>query len=187
MIHLITLLLIYFLAGAKNGSYYAKRDGDNMTWVLGIFILWGFYVLSMDRVWLIFPMVGVLLWQVQIYVQNNGQGVHLSDRVFDVVVRGGMILCGADIFMLVLSSWATVTVFKIPINLYIGRKAIEAVDGTDNPDGTSVDIWILGRQFHLPRVSNGWVTLGLGVIGILTTIMLWQLGISFRLEDIWQI
>ena len=131
MIHLITLLMIYALAGAKNGSYYARRDTDNMMRVLGIFILWGFYVLSMDKAWLIFPVVGVLLWQVMIYVQNNGQGVHLSDRIFDIVVRGGMILCGADILMLVLTSFATVTVFKIPINLYIKKPAINKIDSTD--------------------------------------------------------
>lgn len=181
MIHLIVLLGLYFLAGAKNGSYYAKRDGDNMTWVLGIFIFWGFYVLSAGKVWLIFPMCLVLLWQTMIYVQNNGQGVHLSDRVLDIVVRGGMILCGADIFMLVLTSFATVTAFKIPINLYIGRNWIEAVDGTDNPNGRTVDIWIFGRQWHIPRVSNGWVTLGLGVIGILVWFILLQLGITWQI------
>lgn len=182
MIHLIVLLGLYFLAGAKNGSYYAKRDNHNMMWVLGIFILWGFYVLSMDRIWLIFPVVGVLLWQVQVYVQNNGQGVHLSDRALDLVIRGGMILCGADILMLVLTSFATVTLFKIPINLYIGRNWIEAVDGTNDDTGRTVDIWIFGKQYHIPRLlPNGWHQLLVGGIGILVWFILLQLGITWQI------
>lgn len=181
MIHLIVLLGLYALAGAKNGSYYARKEEQNMMWVLGIFILWGFYVLSADKIWLMFPMVLLLLWQVIIYVQNDGRGIHLSDRAFDVVVRGGMILCGADILMLVLTSWATVTVFKIPINLYIGRNWIEKVDGTDNPDGRTVDLWIFGRQWHVPRVSDGRVTLMLGVVGVLVWFILLQLGITWQI------
>jgi len=182
MIDFIFLQIIFFLAGAKNGSYYAQKAEHNMWWILSIFILAGFYILSHDIIWLIFPLLTVLFWQVIVFEKNLGKQIHLSDRALSMTLRGIMVFCGANLIMMVLSSFLTMVAFKMPINLYIGRKPIEVVDGTDNPTGKTVDIWIFGKQYHIPRVSNGYVQLALGVLGTIIWVVLEYYGITLKIK-----
>lgn len=182
MIDFIFLQIVFFLAGAKNGSYYARKTEHNMWWILSIFIVTGFYVLYNDKIWLILPILGALLWQVMVFEKNIGKQIHLSDRVLSFTIRGSMVLCGANLIMMVLSSFLTMVAFKMPINLYIGRKPIEAVDGTDDPTGKTVDIWIFGKQYHIPRLSNGYHQLALGIAGTIVWLVLEYYGIALKIK-----
>lgn len=92
-----------------------------------------------------------------------------------------MVICGADILMMVLSTYLTEVSFKLGINLEIGRKAIEKIDGTNDPTGKTVDFWLWGKQYHVPRISNGYTQLYLGIAGTLLWLVLYQLGITLTL------
>ena len=84
-----------------------------------------------------------------------------------------------DLYLMILSTYWIETVFKAPINLFIGRKVIERIDGTDDPTGKTVNFYLLGKEYKVPRVSNGYTKLYLGIIGLLVWAILYQLGITF--------
>lgn len=177
MTHLIFVHLLFLIAGAKNGSYYAGRSYDNLNYLLLLWILLGGYVLYYDQTWLVIPIAGVMWWQGLIFTRGLNKQIHTGEYVLGAVMRGSMWICGTDIWMLILTSYSTDTLFKAPINLYIGRKWVERVDGTDDPSGRTVNFYLFGREFKVPRIANGHIRLMLGIIGILAWLLLYQLGI----------
>jgi len=122
-----------------------------------------------------------LYWQLHIFSHDLGKQIHLSEYFVGFSIRLLLILCGADILMLILSTYWVETMFKAPINLFIGRKAIEKIDSTDDVTGKTVNFYLLGKEYKVPRVSNGYTKLYLGIIGLLIWGILYQLNITFIL------
>jgi hypothetical protein len=88
------------------------------------------------------------------------------------------ILLGADLLMYPLTGMlVNILAFKGPINYYIGRDWIEAKDGTDDESGKTLGFPTPWGFFKRPRVSNGWMAVGLGVVLLLAWLLLPRINI----------
>lgn len=184
MIHLTFLLLSKLIAGGKNGAYYANNRIERniyMIWLLCAFIP---YALAFTNPIYILPMFLILAWQYWIFENNKGKQIHLSENVLSGYTRLVMLLGGASIPMMVLTTGLQMVAFKMPINVYIGRNLLERVDGTNNATGKTYNVWIGKHEFHIPRISNGYTQLYLGIIGLGVWLILLELGLDFTLFDI---
>ena len=181
LLNLLFLIAVFTVAGFKNGFYYSRKMDKNLMAILTIFILCGFYILTFDKIWLLFLILPPLVWQAIVFDRGINKDIHLSEYFVSFSIRAMMIICGSDILMMVLSTFLIETAFKLGINLEIGRRWIEKTDGTNDPTGKTVDFWLWGKQYHVPRVSNGYTKLYLGIAGTLLWLALYQLGITLTL------
>lgn len=190
MIYLALFLICKLIAGAKNGSYYARKMTANATYL----ILYAVFVALVSILFLdvkywayisasYFVLSVLVIWQYVIFNTHQSKQIHLSESLLSLTTRLIFIFCGMDILLMILTSWLQDTFFKAPINLYIGRKIIEPIDGTNDPSGKTYDIWLGNYQINIPRISNGYIAFYLGCFGLGIWLLLSMLGYSFTLND----
>jgi hypothetical protein len=176
---LLILSVLFALCGAKNVSYYVRNYSLNFL-IIALLMVLCFIIAYWYNVGYMAYIVAIFLyWQLHIFSHDLGKQIHLSEYFVSFSIRALLVLCGADILMLILSTYWIETVFKAPINLFIGRKIIEKIDSTDDPTGKTVNFYLLGKEYKVPRISNGYTKLYLGIIGLLIWGVLYQLGITF--------
>jgi len=176
---LLILSVLFAFCGAKNGSYYAKNYSLNFFIIALIMVLCFILAYWYSVPYMAYIIAIFLYWQLHIFAHDLGKDIHLSEYFVSFSIRGLLFLAGMDLYLMILSTYWIETVFKAPINLFIGRKVIERIDGTNDNTGKTVDFWLFGKQYHVPRVSNGYTKLYLGIIGLLLWGVLYQLGITF--------
>jgi hypothetical protein len=184
MIHLTFLLLSKLIAGGKNGAYYANNRIERniyMIWLICAFIP---YSITFTEPIYILPFMAIIIWQYWIFENNISKQIHLSENVLSGYTRFIMILSGASIPMMILTTGLQMVAFKMPINAYIGRDLIEKIDGTNDDTGKTYNVWIGKYEFHIPRISNGFAQLYSGIIGFGIWLILIELGLDFTLADI---
>jgi hypothetical protein len=176
---LIILSVLFIGTGAKNGSYYARKYWINFLIIVLLMIMCFMLAYFYAVPYMAYICTLFLYWQLHIFSHDLGKQIHLSEYFVGFSIRLLLFLIGMDLYLMLLSTYWIETVFKAPINLFIGRKAIERIDGTNDDTGKTVDFWLFGKQYNVPRVSNGYTKLYLGIIGLLIWAILYQLGITF--------
>ena len=201
MIHFLILCITFFLLGLKNGSYYGKKEKITMLtfgllWILLMFYT-GYFIDSKLIEFLVqIVITSALIQQFFIFHKNEGHRIHWTEYTLGLFIRLGFVMSGADIIMLVMTSWFTDTIFKMPINYYVGRNLIEKVDGTDDNSGKSVGTftpkWLrkifpfLKEFYAVPRTfSNGFNKLYVGLVCVFIWLVLYyDYNIRFGIENI---
>lgn len=185
MIHLTFILLFKLIEGAKNGAFYDNNRLERNIYMIWLLLITIAYAISfINPLWLI-PFVLILVWQYIIFEKDWGKQIHLSENVLSSYMRVIMVLANASIPMMILTTTLQMVCFKLPINAYIGRNLLEKVDGTNDVTGKTYNIWIGKYEFHVPRISNGYIQLYLGIAGLLAWFVLLQLGYTFSIVDIY--
>lgn len=173
MIHLLFYTLNRFFSGAKNGAWYAGDKNVHNIWTVCLLLwtmIYPWFVVDDWRVWFgIVPVLvhgGMWIWGMKKYL-------HLWEQVGAVIFMAYGILIGADLLLYPLSGiLVNILAFKGPINYYIGRKWVEAKDGTDDPTGKTIGYPTPWGEFKVPRVANGWVQVWGGLVLMLAWLLL---------------
>lgn len=182
MIHLAFLLLFKVIEGAKNGAYYDNNRLERNIYMIWLLLITIAYAISfINPLWLI-PFALILVWQYFIFEKDWGKQIHLSENVLSTYMRVIMVLSNASIPMMVLTTTLQMVCFKFPINAYIGRNLLEKVDSTNDVTGKTYNVWIGKYEFHIPRISNGYTQLYLGIIGFLVWLVLVKFNLDFNLS-----
>ena len=179
MIHLLFYTLNRFFSGAKNGAWYAGKEDMHNIWTLCMILCTVIYPFFVAEHWW---QVGLVVMPVMVFIGMWEMGMerylHLWESVGATVFMGYGILLGADLLMYPLTGMlVNILAFKGPINYYIGRDWIEANDGTDDESGKTLGFPTPWGFFKRPRVSNGWVAVGLGMVLILAWLLLPRINI----------
>ena len=185
MIHLTFILLFKLIEGAKNGAYYANNRLECVIYQIWLLCITLVYNIAFQQPVMVFVILPIMIWQYIVFEYNLGKQIHSSEQFLDIALRVFMFFAGADLFMLILTTYLQNVFFKAPINIYIGRDIIEKTDGTNDNTGKSYDIWLFGKQIHIPRISNGYIQLYLGIAGLLAWFVLLQLGYSFNISNVY--
>lgn len=176
MHHIYYLIASKLLEGAKNGAYYANRTNERNGYMLMMLAGSILYYPTASVVMLV-----LLIVQYMVFETNRSKWIHSTEYLVSWTIYWSAILNGADLLGVISSVLLLEVIFKMPINIYIGRRAIERVDGTNDPTGKTVDFWLFGKQYHVPRISNGYITLALGIV----TFGLWLVsGVRITLQEL---
>jgi len=184
MLHLIFLLIFKIIEGSKNGAYYDKNTVERNVYMMWLLLLTIAYTIAFTNPLFLIPFVLVMVWQYYIFENHLGKQIHLSENVLSTYTRVIMVFSGASIPMMVLTTTLQMVAFKVPINYYIGRNLIEKVDGTNDDSGKTYNVWIGKYEIHVPRISNGYTQLYLGILGLLAWGILKHYGLDFTLDTI---
>lgn len=184
MIHLLFYALTRFFSGAKNGAYYAGKHTQHDIWSLLLILttyLYPYFVTHDIRLLLAiipaFAFTGMWLYGMKQYL-------HLWESATTIIYMAYGILLGADLLLYPLAGMlVNILCFKAPINLYIGRALVERIDGTDDSSGKTLGFPTPWGTFRRPRISNGYVSLALGVV-LLLIWLYWYKNYSIDLQDI---
>lgn len=184
MIHLFILLILRSLNGARNGFHYNKDENmrDIFSFIcLMLMFAYPFLVFSgwdVKAFFILAPIIATMLYMVY----GFGKYLHLWESVVATIFYITQIIFGADLLMFPLTAWFVNMFFKGFMNLVNGRKFILKVDITDDATGKTLGFPTPWGTFRRPRISNGYVSAGLGVILLLVWLFI-PSDFRFYLED----
>lgn len=178
------LLAIFLFSGAKNGFFYSRNNNLNFAMIMTILVTMSLYTLAYDVAWTFLPIALVMLWQTVIFQSGDSKQIHLSEYFVGFALRIPFFFV-TDILMIISTIWLCDTLFKIPINIAVGRDWIERVDGTDDPEGKYVGTYFLGRFYKVPRLlSNGYTKLYVGLGVFIAWVIAYHFGLRLTYLDL---
>lgn len=179
------LFAVFFLMGAKNGFFYYRQLSLNFLMIITLLVVMCLYTIAFNVAWTFLPIALVLIWQVIIFQTGDSKQIHLSEYFVGFFVRLPFFFV-TDIFMVMASVLLCDTLFKIPINISVGRNLIERVDGTDDNSGKSVGTYFLGKFYKVPRLfSNGYTKLYVGAAVFNAWVIAYYYGLRFNINHIY--
>ena len=179
------LFAVFFLLGAKNGFFYSRQLSLNFIIIITLLVVMSLYTIAYNVAWTFLPIALVLVWQVIIFQTGDSKQIHLSEYFVGFFIRLPFFFV-TDIFMVMASVLLCDTLFKLHINISVGRNFIERVDGTDDDSGKSVGTWFLGRFYKVPRLfSNGYTKLYVGVAIFTAWAIAYYFGLRFNIDTIY--
>jgi hypothetical protein len=178
------LLGIFLISGAKNGFFYSRNNNLNFAMIMTLLVIMSLYTIAYSVEWTFLPIAALLLWQTVVFQTNDGKQIHLSEYFVGFALRLPFFFV-TDIFMILSTILLCDTLFKMPINISVGRNLIERFDGTDDPKGKYVGTYFLGRFYKVPRLfSNGYTKLYVGVAIFTAWVIAYNLGLRFNINHI---
>lgn len=178
------LLGVFLISGAKNGFFYSRSLNLNFTMIMTLLVIMSLYTLAYRVEWTFLPIAVVLLWQTVVFQTGDSKQIHLSEYFLGFVLRIPFFFV-TDIFMILSTILLCDTLFKIPINISVGRDFIERVDGTDDDLGKSVGTYFLGRFYKVPRLfSNGYTKLYAGLAIFFAWVVAYYFGLRLSYLDL---
>ena len=130
MIGQIFLLLgIFIVSGSKNAFYYSRNYNANFLMILTLLVVISLYTIRYNIEWTFIPIAIVFLWQTVIFQSNDDKQIHLSEYFVSFFLRVPFFFV-TDIYMILSTILLCDTLFKMPINISVGRNLIEKSDGT---------------------------------------------------------
>lgn len=179
------LLSVFLISGAKNGFFYSRNNNLNFAMIMTLLVIMSLYTIAYNVNWTFLPIAAVLLWQTVVFSTGDGKQIHLSEYYLGFVLRIPFFFV-TDIFMILSTILLCDTLFKMPINISVGRDLIERFDGTDDPKGKYVGTYFLGRFYKVPRLfSNGYTKLYVGVAIFITWVIAYYFGLRFNIDTIY--
>lgn len=179
------LFTVFFLLGAKNGFFYSRQLWLNFIIIITLLVVMSLYTIAYNVAWTFLPIALVLVWQLIIFQSGDSKQIHLSEYFVGFFIRLPFFFV-TDIFMVMASVLLCDTLFKIPINISVGRNLIERTDGTDDDSGRYVGTWFLGRFYKVPRLfSNGYTKLYVGLAIFTTWVIAYYFGLRFNIDTIY--
>jgi hypothetical protein len=176
MEYLFSYLLFMFLTGSTNAMYYKENKVAHTTLVTTIFMLlivyWIYVLTQFNGTELNAYVFAILIilphyfngYKLDIYRDKLGDKVHLNEYL----LNGSFVLINfffakVDGLMYICAMHLGGVVFNLYINKVHSGQFLEEVDYTDDPTGKTVGVYIFGSHFRIPRISNSYTQLYLGL------------------------
>lgn len=147
------LLSILFRAtsGFKNGAYYGKKE-VLMTFLtlllLGITLTTGILVGGWIQ-WLYFLPVVPIVWIYAAFLFKKSKWIHAAETFITGLYT--LALAFVDLPAAILSVYPGLVLHKIGVNTIAGLPVF--YEGTDDPTGKTYNIFLFGKEFHIPRLN----------------------------------
>jgi hypothetical protein len=169
-----------FLTGTTNAMYYNKNENAYKTLIITVFTVLGFYTLyhTINNL----PMINSLLltgWlflthyfnlnKDKIFKNDKSDKIHLNEYLVNGSFVIGMSLFGmVDMLTYIFAMHLGGVVFNLFVNKVHSGTYLEKIDYTDDPTGKTVGVYIGRIHLKIPRISNSYFQLYLGLF--MTTI-----------------
>lgn len=179
---MIEILLFRLFSGFKNASYYGRSQGYQISFgtisLVGLILSILYAVIKAPNIITLLcltAVVIVLLLEHRAFRKGIATQIHLLELLFTSLFSLALLLSCQNIWTILVASWVGNSLFNMPINFVSSGKVIEKIDFTDDPTGKTFGLHIGKWKIGVPRISNGYVSLG---VSIALTII-WALTVKY--------
>jgi hypothetical protein len=158
-------LIIRFLSGFKNSRYYINDfHGAFFSSIILAFviIIWS-SILHWSIVLMCIVPLSITAYYIMIFYYHENKKIHL----FEYLLTGSWtiiaFIAGAGLFELLASAILGNALFNMPIQYVTTGKLINTISATDDVTGKTTGIFLFGKRFSIPRISNGWTRFYVGL------------------------
>ncbi len=174
MLHLLFYFAFMFATGTSNAMYYADRPKASMGFIflVSAMLLVYFAIVVQDlpllNKWLM--LLGYCITsffnfrKIVIFDNDDSDNVHSNEYLVNgSFVLGMFFFAKVDGLTYIFGMHLAGVIFNLMVNRVSSGQFLEVVDFTDDPTGRTVGVKIFGDWYKIPRISNSYVQLALGL------------------------
>ena len=167
----IWILVNRIFAGLRQASFYKHLPIlGNIFGLVTMLTTWAWFIKDYDNIQLKWFVLTLLILGTAFSVmtvlsfQMTGIDIHLWTYLESILLPLAMTTANYDLMPIAFWSYLGTIVFSGIIQLGFNNPFIRWKMPTDDPAGKFFSMSIFGRKWKFPRISNGWIRLGILLI-----------------------